>query len=54
MTSADDRAATFLQAITYLRIALTPVVMALIWVGDRVSWATPTAATLFAIAAITD
>ena len=54
MTSADDRAATFLQAITYLRIALTPVVMALIWVGDRVSWATPAAATLFAIAAITD
>jgi CDP-diacylglycerol---glycerol-3-phosphate 3-phosphatidyltransferase len=54
MTSADDRAAAFLTAITYLRIALTPVVMALIWVGDRVSWATTTAATLFAIAAITD
>ena len=54
MTSADDRAAAFLQAITYLRIALTPVVMALIWVGDRVAWATPAAATLFAIAAVTD
>jgi CDP-diacylglycerol--glycerol-3-phosphate 3-phosphatidyltransferase len=53
MTS-DERAAAFLTAITYLRIALTPVVMALIWVGDRVTWATTTAATLFAIAAITD
>jgi CDP-diacylglycerol---glycerol-3-phosphate 3-phosphatidyltransferase len=53
MTS-DERAAAFLTAITYLRIALTPVVMALVWVGDRVTWATATAATLFAIAAITD
>ena len=54
MTTADERAAAFLQAITYLRIALTPVVMALIWVGDRVPWATPAAAMLFAIAAVTD
>ena len=54
MTSADDRAATFLQAITYLRIALTPVVMALIWVATGCRAATPAAATLFAIAAVTD
>ena len=54
MTAADERAARFLTAITYLRIVLTPVVMALVLVGDRVSWATPTAAVLFAFAAITD
>lgn len=54
MRTADERAATFLTAITYLRIVLTPVVMALVMVGDRVSWATPAAATLFAVAALTD
>jgi CDP-diacylglycerol--glycerol-3-phosphate 3-phosphatidyltransferase len=54
MSTADERAATFLTAITYLRIVLTPVVMALVMAGDRVSWATPTAAVLFAIAALTD
>jgi CDP-diacylglycerol--glycerol-3-phosphate 3-phosphatidyltransferase len=54
MSSADERAAAFLTAITYLRIALTPVVMALVMTGDRVSWATPAAAVLFAIAALTD
>ncbi len=54
MSAADERAARFLTAITYLRIVLTPVVMALIMAGDRVSWATPVAAVLFAIAALTD
>jgi CDP-diacylglycerol---glycerol-3-phosphate 3-phosphatidyltransferase len=54
MSAADERAARFLTAITYLRIVLTPVVMALIVAGDRVSWATPAAAALFAIAALTD
>ena len=54
MSTADERAARFLTAITYLRIVLTPVVMALIMAGDRVRWATPTAAVLFAIAALTD
>jgi CDP-diacylglycerol--glycerol-3-phosphate 3-phosphatidyltransferase len=54
MSAADERAARFLTAITYLRIVLTPVVMALIVAGDRVSWATPAAAVLFAIAALTD
>jgi CDP-diacylglycerol--glycerol-3-phosphate 3-phosphatidyltransferase len=54
MTTADDRAAAFLTAITYLRIALTPVVMALVIADTDPSWARPTAATLFAIAAVTD
>ena len=49
----DDRAATFLQAIT-IRIAITPVVMALIWwARPRIVGHMPAAATLFAIAAIT-
>jgi CDP-diacylglycerol--glycerol-3-phosphate 3-phosphatidyltransferase len=54
VTTADDRAAAFLTFITYLRIALTPVVMALIIYEDRWSWAIPVAAVLFALAAITD
>jgi CDP-diacylglycerol---glycerol-3-phosphate 3-phosphatidyltransferase len=54
MSTADERAARFLTAITYLRIVLTPVVMALIMAGDRVAWATTTAAVLFAVAALTD
>jgi CDP-diacylglycerol--glycerol-3-phosphate 3-phosphatidyltransferase len=54
MSTSDERAAAFLSAVTYLRVLLTPVVMALILVGDRVRWATTTAAVLFAVAAITD
>ena len=54
MTTADDRAAAFLTFITYLRIALTPVVMALILSADRWSWAIPAATVLFAVAALTD
>lgn len=50
----DDRAAAFLKGITYLRIALTPVVMALVLVGYRVRYAYVVAAVLFAIAAATD
>ncbi len=50
----DERAAAFLQGITYLRIALTPVVMGLVLVGDRVRYAYVIAAVLFAIAAATD
>ena len=50
----DERAAAFLQGITYLRIALTPVVMGLVLVGDRVQYAYVIAAVLFAIAAATD
>ena len=54
VSTADDRAAAFLTFITYLRVALTPVVMALILSADRWSWAIPVAATLFAVAAVTD
>jgi len=54
VTTADDRAAAFLTFITYLRIALTPVVMALILSADRWSWAIPAATVLFAVAALTD
>ena len=54
MTTADDRAAAFLTAITYLRIALTPVVMALVIADTDPSWARPTATALFAFAAATD
>jgi CDP-diacylglycerol--glycerol-3-phosphate 3-phosphatidyltransferase len=50
----DARAAAFLQGITYLRVVLTPVVMALILVGHRVRYAFVIAAALFAIAAATD
>jgi CDP-diacylglycerol--glycerol-3-phosphate 3-phosphatidyltransferase len=54
VTTADDRAAAFLTFITYLRIALTPVVMALILSADRWSWAIPAATVLFTVAALTD
>jgi CDP-diacylglycerol---glycerol-3-phosphate 3-phosphatidyltransferase len=54
VTTADDRAAAFLTFITYLRIALTPVVMALIIDADRWTWAIPAATVLFAAAALTD
>jgi CDP-diacylglycerol--glycerol-3-phosphate 3-phosphatidyltransferase len=54
VTTADARAAAFLTFITYLRIALTPVVMALVLNAERWSPAIPTAAALFAFAAITD
>ncbi len=54
MTSADERAAAFLTFITYLRVALTPIVMALVLNEDRWTWAIPVAAVLFAIAAVTD
>jgi CDP-diacylglycerol--glycerol-3-phosphate 3-phosphatidyltransferase len=54
VTTADERAARFLTFITYLRILLTPVVMALILHEEQWSWATSTAAVLFAFAALTD
>jgi CDP-diacylglycerol--glycerol-3-phosphate 3-phosphatidyltransferase len=54
MRSPDERAAAFLSGITYLRIVLAPVVMALVMVGDREPWAYPTAAVLFGVAAVTD
>jgi CDP-diacylglycerol--glycerol-3-phosphate 3-phosphatidyltransferase len=54
VSTPERRAAAFLQGITYLRIALVPVVMALVLAGDRVRYAYVTAAVLFAAAAFTD
>lgn len=54
MSTPDERAAAFLQLITYLRIALTPVVMAMVLARDPATWVTLTAAMLFAFAAATD
>ena len=54
MSTPDRRANAFLQGITYLRIALVPVVMALVLAGDRVQYAYVLGAVLFAIAAATD
>lgn len=54
MSTPERRAAAFLQGITYLRIALVPVVMALVLAGDRVRYAYVIAGVLFAAAAFTD
>jgi CDP-diacylglycerol--glycerol-3-phosphate 3-phosphatidyltransferase len=54
VSSPDARAAAFLKGITYLRIVLTPVVMALLLVPDRTRGLDIAAAALFAIAAATD
>ncbi len=54
MSTPERRAAAFLQGITYLRILLVPVVMALVLAGDRVRYAYVSAAVLFAAAAFTD
>jgi CDP-diacylglycerol---glycerol-3-phosphate 3-phosphatidyltransferase len=52
--TADERAAVVLSGLTYVRVLLTPVVMALVLAGNDTSWALPTAAWLFAFAAVTD
>ncbi len=54
MSDADRRASNFLTGITYLRVALVPVIMALVLAGPRVQYAFALGAALFAIAAITD
>ena len=54
MNAAQTRPHGLLMQITYLRIALVPIVMALILVGDTVSRAYAIAAALFAVAALTD
>ena len=52
VSSADERAGRFLEGVTWLRVILTPIVMALVLRGgDR---ADAIAAGLFALAAITD
>jgi CDP-diacylglycerol--glycerol-3-phosphate 3-phosphatidyltransferase len=53
-TSADVRAAAFLKAVTWLRIVLVPVIMALVLAGPRTRYAFAVAAVLFAVAAATD
>jgi cardiolipin synthase (CMP-forming) len=50
----EERASRLLTGVTYLRIVLVPVVMALVLVGDSVDNAYAAAAVLFAIAAATD
>ena len=54
MRTPDQRAGAVLAALTYVRVLLTPVVMALILVGPEEPWAFGLAAWLFAFAAITD
>jgi CDP-diacylglycerol--glycerol-3-phosphate 3-phosphatidyltransferase len=54
MKTPDERAAAFLAFITYLRIALTPIVMSMVLARDPAGWVQPTAALLFAFAAVTD
>jgi CDP-diacylglycerol--glycerol-3-phosphate 3-phosphatidyltransferase len=52
--TADQRAGAVLAGLTYIRVLLTPVVMALILVGRERGWASGVAAALFAFAAVTD
>ncbi|MBA3291168.1 MAG: CDP-diacylglycerol--glycerol-3-phosphate 3-phosphatidyltransferase [Actinobacteria bacterium] len=54
MTSDNERAVKVLAWLTYARIALVPVVMALIALGDKIRYAYGIAAVLFLGAAFTD
>lgn len=53
-TSADVRAAKALLAVTWLRVLLVPVIMALVLAGNDTRYAFAVAGALFAIAAATD
>jgi cardiolipin synthase len=53
-TAADVRAAAFLQGVTWLRVALVPVIMGLILGGPETRYAFAIGAALFAVAAVTD
>jgi len=53
-TAADLRAAAFLKVVTWARVALVPVILALILAGPDNEDAFTAAAILFAIAALTD
>jgi CDP-diacylglycerol--glycerol-3-phosphate 3-phosphatidyltransferase len=53
-TSADLRAAVALKAVTWLRVLLVPVIMALVLAGPERRYAFAIGGTLFAIAAVTD
>lgn len=54
MSTPERRAAAFLSGITYLRIVLVPVIMALILAGHRMRYAYVIAGIAFGIAAATD
>ena len=53
-TAADLRAAAFLKVVTWARVALIPVILALILAGPDNETAFTAASVLFAIAALTD
>ena len=53
-SAADLRAAAFLKVVTWARVALVPVILALILAGPDNDAAFTAAAVLFAIAALTD
>lgn len=53
-TAADLRAAAFLKVVTWARVALIPVILALILAGPDEETAFTAASVLFAIAALTD
>jgi CDP-diacylglycerol---glycerol-3-phosphate 3-phosphatidyltransferase len=53
-TAADHRAAAFLKLVTWARVALVPVILALILAGPDDESVFIAAAVLFAIAALTD
>jgi len=54
VNTPDQRAPTFVACITYLPVALTPVVMAVVLYADHRSWASRTPSVLFGAAWITD
>lgn len=54
LRTADERAAAFLTGLTYLRVLLTPVVMALVLAGPDEAASFGIAAAVFAVAASTD
>jgi CDP-diacylglycerol---glycerol-3-phosphate 3-phosphatidyltransferase len=54
VTLAHGRAVRILTALTYVRIALVPLVMILIGLGEDLRYARPLAALLFVFAAATD
>lgn len=53
-TSADLRAAAALKAVTWLRVLLVPVIMALVLAGPDRRYTYAIAAALFGVAALTD
>ena len=53
-TTADLRAAAFLKVVTWARVALVPVILALILAGPDNETAFTVGAALFAVAALTD